>query len=114
MRFSFRALFTLIFCLLLGGLGTTAALQLDKLPSFWYVPSGADLISSHAGYKTEVTVMLTAVGLLMGFWIGPKIGDMIIEGGRSMERMAATDKIALGIGAALGIFVSLPFYQLMS
>jgi uncharacterized protein YacL len=58
--------------------------------------------------------MLTAVGLLMGFWIGPRVGDMIIEGGRSMERMAASEKIAVGIGAALGIVVSLPFYQLLS
>ena len=121
MRFSFRALFTLILCLLLGGLGTTAALQLHNLPSLWhlpngadYLPSGADLISSHPGYQIEVTVMLTAVGLLLGFWIGPRIGDMIIEGGRSMERMAATEKIAVAIGAALGIFVSLPFYQLLS
>jgi uncharacterized protein YacL len=114
MRFSFRALFTLILCLLLGGLGTTSALQLHNLPSLWVLPSGADLINSHPGYQLEVTIMLTAVGLLMGFWIGPRIGDMIIEGGRSMERMAATDKIAVGIGAALGIFVSLPFYQLLS
>jgi len=114
MRFSFRALFTLILCLLLGGLGTTAALQLHNLPSLWYLPSGADLINDHPRYQVEVTVMLTAVGLLMGFWIGPRIGDMIIEGGRSMERMAATDKIAVGIGAALGIFVSIPFYQLLS
>jgi uncharacterized protein YacL len=114
MRFSFRALFTLILCLLLGGLGTSAALQLHNLPSIWVLPSGADLISSHPGYQIEVTIMLTAVGLLMGFWIGPRVGDMIIEGGRSMERMAASEKIAVGIGAALGIFVSLPFYQLLS
>src|SRR5579862_1295403 len=114
MRFSFRALFTLILCLLLGGLGTAAALQLHNLPSFGSLPSGQDLIKSQAGYQTEVTIMLTAVGLLLGFWIGPKIGDMIIEGGRAMERMAATDKIAVGIGAALGIIVSLPFYQLLS
>ncbi len=114
MRFSFRALFTLILCLLLGGLGTSAALQLHNLPSLWVLPSGADLISAHPGYKIEVTIMLTAVGLLLGFWIGPRIGDMIIEGGRSMERMAASEKIAVGIGAALGIFVSLPFYQLLS
>ncbi len=114
MRFSFRALFTLILCLLLGGMGTTAALQLHNLPSLWNMPSGPDLISSHPGYQTEVVIMLTAVGLLLGFWIGPRIGDVIIAGGRSMEQMAAADKIAVGIGAALGVFVSLPFYQLFS
>ena len=114
MRFGFRALFTMILCLLLGGFGATAGLQLQHLPALWIIPSGQDLILNHPGYQTEVTIMLTAVGLLLGFWIGPRIGDMIIEGGRSMERLAAADKIAAGIGAALGVIVSLPFYQLLS
>ncbi len=111
--FSFRAIFSLILCLLLGGLGTTAALQLHTLPSVFNIPSGADLVKM-PGYQNEVTVMLTVLGLLIGSWIGPKIGDLIIEGGRALERMAATDKIAVAIGAGLGIFVSLPFYQLLS
>ena len=111
--FSFRAIFSLILCLLLGGLGTTAALQLHTLPSVFNITSGADLVKM-PGYQNEVTVMLTVLGLLIGSWIGPKIGDLIIEGGRALERMAATDKIAVAIGAGLGIFVSLPFYQLLS
>ena len=112
--FSFRAIFTLILSLLMGGVGTTTGLQLHNLPSIGFLPSGQYLIESIPNYQTEVTVMLTAVGLLLGVWIGPRIGDLIIEGGRTLERMAAKDKIAIAVGVALGILASLPIDQLLN
>ncbi len=112
--FGFRQLFTLILSLTLCGFGIYAGQQIHKVPSLLWLPSGKDLIAAHPGYQLEVTVALALVGLLFGIWIGPRIGDMIIRAGKSLEKMSATDKIAVGFGVALGVLVTLPFYQLLS
>ncbi|HLK59751.1 MAG TPA: PIN domain-containing protein [Chthonomonadaceae bacterium] len=111
---NFRTLFTLILCLLLGGLGYWLGSQLPHMPGFWWFPSGQDLIANHSGYETQVAVMLCVVGVLLGVWSGPRIGDQIIQAGKTLERSSPTDKIAVGVGVALGIVVTLPFYQLSS
>ena len=60
------------------------------------------------------SIALALLGLLVGIWIGPRVADKIIQAGKSLERMSATDKIAVGIGTALGVIVTLFFFQLLS
>jgi uncharacterized protein YacL len=111
---NFRTLFTLVFSLTLCGFGIYTGLQITKMPGFWVVPSGADLIHNDPSYEAKVTVLLGMVGLLFGVWVGPKIADTIIQAGKSLERMSATDKIAVGAGTTLGVIVTLLFFQLLS
>jgi uncharacterized protein YacL len=111
--YSFRTFFTLLLSATLIGSGIYTGLQLPKMPAFWGVPSGEDLIHQIPNFQIGVPVALAGIGLLLGIWLGPKIGDLIIQAGKSLEKMSATDKIAVGAGIALGVLVTLPFYQLL-
>src|SRR5258707_765217 len=100
--FSFRTLFSLLLSVTLSGFGIYLALQLKymRLPAPF--PSGEDLISHDPAYQVEVAIALGVVCFLLGSWIGPRIADTIIHAGNSLEKMSATDKIAVGAGTALG------------
>src|SRR5437773_1288599 len=111
---NFRSLFTLLFSLLLCGFGIYLGLQVPKMPQIGPVPSGDYLIQHISHFDVEVTIALALLGLLVGIWIGPRVADKIIQAGKSLERMSATDKIAVGIGTALGVIVTLFFFQLLS
>lgn len=111
---TFRQLFTLLLSLTLICFGVYLGLQLPNMPSFLGIPSGKDLTSQMPNYHVGVTIALSAVGLLLGFWVGPKISGQIIQAGKSLEAMSAADKIAVGAGTALGVMVTLLFYQLLS
>lgn len=104
----FRSLFALLFSLIMGGLGHSIALELQRLSIF------AEMSRANSGYPAEMDLALTVVGLLFGVWIGPRIGDLIIQAGRSLERMSAVDKIAVGTGTILGLFVSLLLLQILA
>jgi uncharacterized protein YacL len=111
-----RTLLTVALSLLLASFGVYMGLQLPNMKGVptLYIPSGEDLIKVSPAYQATTTVALALVGLLLGFYLGPKIGEVIVRAGRSLENMSAADKIAVSIGTALGAIVSYPFYQLMS
>ena len=111
-----RTLLTIALSLLLASFGVYLGLQLPHMAGFpaLYIPSGEDLIKVAPAYQATTTVALALVGLLLGFYLGPKIGEIIVRAGRALELMSAADKIAVSIGTALGVIVTYPFYQLMS
>lgn len=111
---TFRGIFTLLLGLTLCGFGISLGVQLPRMHSFMGLPSGQDLINQIPNYGIAVTLALGVVGFLLGVYIGPRIGDQIVDAGRSLEAASATDKIAVGAGTALGVLVTLPFYQLLS
>lgn len=111
-----RTLLTIALSLLLASFGVYLGLQLPHMQGFpaLYIPSGEDLIKVAPAYQATTTVALALVGLLLGFYLGPRIGEIIVRAGRALELMSAADKIAVSIGTALGAIVTYPFYQLMS
>lgn len=111
---TFRQLFTLILSITLIGFGIYLGLQLPSMPSIFGIPSGEDLVKQMPHYDVRVAVFLAIVGLLLGFWLGPKIGEQIIQTGKSLEAMSAPDKIAVGTGTGLGVIITLLVYQLLS
>ncbi len=111
---TFRQLFSLLLSVTLAGFGTYLGLQLSKMPAFGLVPSGEELLAKMPNYNIFVTIALGVVGFLLGIYFGPKSGDKIIQAGSELEAMSAPDKIAVATGTAIGVLVSLPFYQLLS
>ena len=111
-----RTLLTVALSLLLASFGVYLGLQLPHFNGIQmlYIPSGEDLIKASPAYQVTTTVALALVGLLLGFYLGPKLGEVIVRAGRSLEMASAADKIAVGIGTALGVLVTLPFYNLLS
>lgn len=110
---NFRQLFSILFSLLLAGFGISLGLQVPQIPSFWVVPSGTEMISQWPSYLATVTVSLAVAGLLVGATIGPRLGDMIVLVGKSLEAMSAKDKIAVALGTALSVVVLAPIYLLL-
>ncbi len=111
-----RTLLTIALSLLLASFGVYLGLQLPHMPELraLYIPSGEDLIKASPAYQATTTVALALVGLLLGFYFGPRIGEITVRAGRSLEMASAADKIAVGFGTALGVLVTLPFYNLLS
>lgn len=107
--FKFRTLFTLILTALLISCGIYAGEQL--LP---FVPNFQELNQANPNYALTFKAGLATIGLLLGGWLGPRCADLIIQAGKSLERMSATDKIAVGVGVTLGIFVTLLLFNLLS
>lgn len=110
---SFKKLFSVVFALILGGVGLTLGLNVTKLPKYWVFPSGKELVDSLPGYYPLSVGALTTLGLLFGAILGPRIAQSIIDAGNAIERMSAKDKIAVGFGTLLGIVVTLPFFLLL-
>jgi uncharacterized protein YacL len=109
-----RTLLTIALSLLLASFGVYLGLQLPHMPAIAALPSGEELIKATPAYQATSTVALALVGLLLGFYLGPRIGEVIVRAGRSLEMASAADKIAVAIGTALGVLVTLPFYNLLS
>ena len=104
-----RTLLTVALSLLLASFGVYLGLQLPHFNGIQmlYIPSGEDLIKASPAYQATTTVALALVGLLLGFYLGPRLGEIIVRAGRSLEMASAADKIAVGIGTALGVLVTL-------
>ena len=94
--YNFRQLFTLLLSLTLCGFGVYLGLQLPRMSPVGPISIVQELIRSNPSYGSEVTVALGVVGFLLGIWLGPRLGDKIIGAGKSLERMSANDKIAVG------------------
>ncbi|MCW3052894.1 MAG: Integral rane protein domain superfamily [Chthonomonadales bacterium] len=111
-----RTLLTVALSLLLASFGVYLGLQLphfNGIPTL-YIPSGEDLIKTSPAYQATTTVMLALVGLLLGFYLGPRLGEIIVRAGRSLEMASPADKIAVFIGTVVGVVVTYPFYNLLS
>jgi uncharacterized protein YacL len=111
-----RTLLTIALSLLLASFGVYLGLQLPHMPAIpaLYIDSGDALIKASPAYQATTTVALALVGLLLGFYLGPRIGEITVRAGRSLENASAADKIAVAIGTALGVLVTLPFYNLLN
>jgi uncharacterized protein YacL len=95
--------------LTLCGTGIYTGLHLLEIQHVWVI----EQMRSIPNYTVQVTVALAAIGLLLGLWIGPRIADLIVRAGKSLEQMSAADKIAIGAGTALGAIVMLLLNQLL-
>lgn len=110
---TFRFFFAFLLMSTLCGLGIYTGQQLHRLPSIGTF-SIKDTLNDMPGYQNLITAAIGGIGVLLGFWLGPRIAELIIKAGKSLERMSAADKIAVGSGTALGVIVMLLFYQLLS
>jgi uncharacterized protein YacL len=45
------------------------------------------------------------IGLLSGVWVGPRLANLIILMGKSLEKMSVTEKILVGVGCLLGFWL---------
>lgn len=110
---SFKQLFSIVFALILGGLGATMGVSVKNLPSVLNLPSGPDLIDHYQGYYPSVIVALGMLGILLGIIVGPKVAQGIVNMGNAIEGMSTRDKIAVGVGTFIGVVVTLPFFLLL-
>lgn len=107
--FKFRTFFTLVLTIVLISLGVYIGQQLLPI-----LPNGRELVADNPRYADTVNVGMGMIGLLLGGFFGPRIADLIIGAGKSLEKMSATDKIAVGIGATVGVFVTFLLSNILS
>ncbi len=113
---SFKQAFSVVFALILGGIGLALGLNLRTL-----VPRRGDTdlmeiinnLLNQPLYVNSTAAALSIIGLLLGVILGPKAAQKLINVGNAVERMSARDKIAVGIGSFLGIVCTIPFYLLL-
>lgn len=106
---TFRQIFALLLMLTLCGSGIYTGLHLLEIQHNWIIEQMRTIPNETA----QLTLAFGAVGLLLGLWIGPRLADMIVGAGKSLEQMSAADKIAIGTGIALGAVVMLLLNQLL-
>jgi uncharacterized protein YacL len=105
----FKQFFSVIFALILAGLGFSLGYSVKNLPQIGSIPSGEDLVRGIPGYYPSVVGALAVLGVLVGSILGPKIALRIISAGNAIERMSTRDKVAVGMGTFVGVVCSLPF-----
>jgi uncharacterized protein YacL len=110
---TFRQLFALLLMLTLCGTGIYTGLHLLDIHNVWIIEQMRSIKDSQPNYSVQVTVALAAIGLLLGLWIGPRIADLIIRAGQTLEQMSAADKIAIAAGLVLGAIVMVLLNQLL-
>lgn len=111
-----RTLLTVALSLVLASFGVYMGTQLPHFQGWpaLNIPSGEELMKVVPAYQVTTTVALALVGLLLGFYLGPRIGEVIVRAARSLEMASAADKISVVLGTALGVVVTLPFYNLLA
>jgi uncharacterized protein YacL len=112
----FGVVFALIFCILAGFMGYEFKNWAPTInPSNTFL---AALKEQTPSQLTFTAVSLGIIGLLVGIVTGPKVADRLVIAGNSLEAglkgMSTKDKIAVTFGALLGIFITLPFFVLLS
>ncbi len=106
---TFRQLFALLLMLTLCGTGIYTGLSMLEIKNVWII----GLMNTIPNEKAQLTLALGSIGLLLGLWTGPRIADLIVRAGKTLEQMSAADKIAIGTGTALGAIVMLLLNQLL-
>jgi uncharacterized protein YacL len=112
---NFKQLFSLIFAVILGGMGFVLARSIT-LPPYNDIPvllNIAELAKRSPVYHNLLVGALTVLGVLLAFILGPKLAESIINAGNAIERMSTRDKIAVGVGTFVGVAASLPFWLLL-
>lgn len=107
--FKFRTFFTLVLTIVLISLGVYIGQQLLPI-----LPNGRELVAENPRYADTVKVGMAMIGLLLGGFFGPRLADLIIGAGKALEKMSATDKIAVGVGVTMGVFVTALLYNILS
>ena len=111
---TFRQIFALVLMLTLCGTGIYSGIHLLDIQHVWIIEQMRTISrDANPNYTVQVTVALGAIGLLLGLWTGPRIADLIIGAGKSLEQMSAADKIATGAGIVLGAVVMVLLNQLL-
>ena len=107
---SFKQLFSVVFALILGGLGLALGLGIPELPDVGILSIIHEQAKSSPSYYRMLIGALAMLGVLFGVIIGPKIAELIIDAGNNIERMSTRDKFAVATGTFLGIVVTSPFF----
>ena len=113
-RKNFKQLFSIALAVLFGCIGLligVAVMQQIQQPE----PSGVLSLFKEATkdrpyYLSAIVLAMGMIGLLVGGVIAPKLAQRLIDAGNIVEQMSAKDKVAVGIGTAIGILLSLPFF----
>ena len=115
-RKNFKQLFSIFVALILGALGLALGFALRTY--IQQAEPGATLYlfnettRSRPYYLNAVVASLGVIGLLIGVVLAPKIADSLMDTGDAVERMSAKDKVAVGVGAFIGLTLSLPLFLL--
>jgi Integral membrane protein (PIN domain superfamily) len=110
---NFKQLFSVVFAVILGGMGFALAVNIPNYPDVPILQNIKSLARDYDVYRQAVTGAFSVLGILIAFIVGPKLAESIIRLGNAIERMSTRDKIAVGVGTFVGVAVSLPFWLLM-
>ncbi len=111
--FKFRTLFALVVSLALCGFGVYLGQQLPTILELPALAGLKDVISAIPAYTAKFTLALGTISFLLGVWVGPRCGDLVLRAGHTLEEMSAADKIAVAFGIILGVGVTLLISQLL-
>lgn len=110
---NFKQLFSLLFAVILGGMGFALAVNIPNFPDVPVLQNMRDLAFTYPVYRQAITGAFTILGVLLAFITGPKLAESIIRLGNAIERMSTRDKIALTVGTVVGIAASLPIWLVL-
>jgi uncharacterized protein YacL len=112
---NFKQLFSMIFAVILGGMGFALARVITDRPyaNVPVIENIAELAGRNPVYHNALTGALAILGILVAFIVGPKFAESIVRAGNAIERMSTRDKIAVGVGTFVGVAASLPFWLML-
>jgi len=105
---NFRQIFSIVLALLLAAIGFAGAVALRNVHEVWENWGIQELSTKAPWYFPFTVCALAMLGLLLGTILGPKIADVIIAAGNSLDSMSARDKVAVTLGTVAGLMVALP------
>jgi uncharacterized protein YacL len=88
-------------------------LAIPNLPSNSVFDTLKDVARENPFYFKYTVGALGVLGVLIGFFLGPRTAQSIINAGNAIERMSTRDKVAVGFGTFLGVIITLPFFLLL-
>lgn len=115
----FKPWFNIIVALVGGGLGLYLGVAIRSyFVTHRSTPAALDsfrtIYGSHPFYMSALIGGLTAIGILVGMIVGQHLSQRLEEAGNTLEGMSAADKIAVFIGAVIGVLISLVFIIILS
>ncbi|HLI48351.1 MAG TPA: PIN domain-containing protein [Chthonomonas sp.] len=114
---SVRKFLTILFAAVLGVTGLWVGILIHNAVA--HATAGArispllqhikDVSDSFPIYPQVLMVCLGALGVCVGVILGPKAANALENAGDTLEQMPARDKVAIGLGSFVGLFISLVF-----